>query len=264
MFMRERDMQGGCLEEEWVRPNRTEVQGCPIDPLTLQESLDLLTSWVMSQAGPKVHISMNAAKIERARRDPTLQEAWSRADLVSADGMGVVWSSRGAVPQRVSGIDVCEALLALSERHGWRPYLLGGRQEVLEDAVREVKRRWPSLLLAGHHHGYVDEEQEPELVRSIALTRPDVLLVGLGSPRQEQFLMAHAATVGAHVSMGVGGTWNVLSGTVKRAPLRIRARGLEWAWRMVQEPRRIISVRTWDTARFAARSWLHRFGKKMS
>ena len=257
-------MEGRRLEEPWVRPERTEVQGCPIDPLTLQESLDLLTSWVMSGAGPKLQISMNAAKIERARRDPTLQEAWSRADLVSADGMGVVWSSRGAVPQRVSGIDVCEALLGLSERHGWRPYLLGGRHEVLEAAVAEVTRRWPSLVLAGHHHGYVEEALEPDLVRSIAQARPDLLLVGLGSPRQEQFLMAHATTVGAHLSMGVGGTWDVLSGAVKRAPTRVRERGLEWAWRMAQDPRRVVSVRTWDTARFAARSWLHRFGKKKS
>jgi len=76
--------------------------------------------------------------------------------------------------------------------------------------------------------------------------------------------MAHAMTVGAQVSMGVGGTWDVLSGAVKRAPVQVRDRGLEWAWRMAQEPRRIFSVRTWDTARFAARSWGHRFSKKKS
>lgn len=244
------------------RPPRVEVGGVSIDALNLQQTLDVLSSWVHERTAPKIHVSMNAAKIERSRRDPVLREAIERAELVSADGMGVVWSSRGQVAERVAGIDLCEALLGLAARHGWRPYLLGARPTVLDRAVQVIQERWPSLTLAGHHHGYVEPGDEQALVGSIEATRPDLLLVGLGTPRQEQFLLAHADRIGAPVSMGVGGTWDVLSGRVKRAPEAVRERGLEWAWRMIQEPRRVVSVRTWDTAFFALRSGLHWFGTK--
>ena len=262
MDQREETVSGAAVSS--LRPPRLGVGGVPIDPLTLEETLELLSTWVQERAGPKVQVSMNAAKIERARRDDGLRRAIQRADLVNADGMGVVWASRGRIPERVSGIDLCEALLGLSARRAWRPYLLGGRASVLERTVQVIEDRWPSLVLAGHHHGYVAAEEHEALAASIAATRPDLLLVGLGTPLQERFLLTHADRIGAPVSMGVGGTWDVLSGRVQRAPEGVRERGLEWAWRMFKEPRRVVSVRTWDTALFALRSGLCRFGTKKS
>ena len=252
------------VNDESTRPQRTEVLGCPIDPLTLTESLELLASWVEDDSVPKFHLSMNAAKIQRSQREDVLRQAWTRADLVSADGMGVVWASRGGLPERVPGIDLCEGLLTMSERRGWRPYLVGGRPEVMEDVIACVEVRWPDLSLAGHHHGYFPDEERVDLVASIAQVKPDLLLVGMGSPRQEAFLLDAYLTIGAAISMGVGGTWDVLSGHIKRAPRPIRDRGLEWAWRMTQEPHRIWSKRTWDTAFFGARALPRWFGKKIS
>ena len=247
-----------------MRPPRAEVGGVSVDVWTLRQTLDVLCDWVDEPTGPKMHVSMNAAKIERARKDLTLQRAIRRADLVSADGMGVVWASRGQIPERVSGIDLCEALLGLAARRGWRPYLLGGRAPILDRTVEVIRERWPSLTLAGHHHGYLGPREEATLIGSIAATCPDLLLVGLGTPRQERFLLTYVDRIGAPLSMGVGGTWDVLSGAVQRAPVAVRERGMEWAWRMAQEPRRVVSARTRDTALFALRSTWRRFATKKS
>jgi len=227
--------------------------GIPINKDGMGDLLAQIDAWVEVRDAPRMILSANAAKLYASRHDLELRDALLAADWVLPDGMGVVWASEGALPERLAGCDVAEALLEYAVERGWRPYLLGGRPDVIARAVEVVGHRHPDLRLAGHHHGYLSDDVAPDVVRSIAQAAPDILLIGMGSPRQERFLMRWAASIGAPCSMAVGGTFDVLAGHVKRAPAGIQRRGMEWAWRSFWEPRRVLSKRFLHTALFASR-----------
>jgi N-acetylglucosaminyldiphosphoundecaprenol N-acetyl-beta-D-mannosaminyltransferase len=131
------------------------------------------------------------------------------------------------------------ALLAMSEREGFRPYILGATPEVLEKACAVIRSKHPGLRLAGAHHGYFSDDQAPRLVAEIRASEPDLLFVAMSTPRKEQFLHRYRDELGAPFMMGVGGSIDVMAGVVKRAPGWMQRSGLEWLFRVVQEPRRM-------------------------
>ena len=235
-----------------MTPQHT-IMGIPINSGSMGRLLARIDAWVEARDAPRVIVSANAAKLYASRNDTQLRDALLAADWVLPDGMGVVWASKGALPERLSGCDVAEEILACAAERGWRPYLLGGTPEVIDRAAAAVSARHPTLTLAGYHHGYLTQPTEGDVARSIAQAAPDVLLIGMGSPRQERFLARWAATIGAPCSVAVGGTFDVLSGRLKRAPVAIQRHGLEWAWRSFWEPRRLFSKRFADTVLFACR-----------
>lgn len=198
--------------------------GVAVDALTLDQAVARVTGWIRDGA-PRVGIAANAHKLALARRDPAVAEALARADLVLADGVFVQWA---ALPRRVArlpGVELAEALLDRAPAEGWRVALLGGAPEVSARLAR------PGRLTL---HGHLDD-----LGGAVAALRafdPDLLLVGLGSPRQERFLADHPGL--ARFAMGVGGSFDVLAGAVERAPAWARGTGLEGAWRIAREPRK--------------------------
>ncbi len=188
------------------------------------------------------HVAINAAKLVKYQRDEQLRAAIDGCELATADGQVIVWAARllgRPLPERVAGIDLMHALLDLSRGEGFRVYLLGARAEVLARAEAEICDLYPGIEIAGRHHGYFGAEGEDDVVESIAAAKPDLLFVALETPAKELFLARHRERMQLPFVMGVGGSFDVLAGEKKRAPTWMRSAGLEWFYRLIQEPRRM-------------------------
>ncbi|MEX2222735.1 MAG: WecB/TagA/CpsF family glycosyltransferase [Candidatus Rokuibacteriota bacterium] len=220
---------------------RQEFLGAPIDALTMEQVLDRVDKTIVERGRLQIGV-VNAAKLVHMRRDPTLRADVLSCDLILADGVPVVWASRllgRPLPERVAGIDLMLQMLHRSNEAGYRVYCLGASEGVLAAAVSRMTRDYRRVRLVGHHHGYFTPEEEPALVAAIAGAHPDILLVGISSPKKERFLAQWSDQLGARVCHGVGGSFDVLAGKVRRAPPSWQRLGLEWLYRVKQEPRRL-------------------------
>jgi N-acetylglucosaminyldiphosphoundecaprenol N-acetyl-beta-D-mannosaminyltransferase len=188
------------------------------------------------------HVALNVAKLVNLREDPILAADVFGSDLIGIDGMGIVWAARWLgipVQERVSGIDLLREVLALCERHGFRPFFLGATPKVVRQAAKEVLIKHPKLCFAGVRDGFFDRTQEFEILREIRESGADCLFIGMPTPRKERFLASHRNSLNVPFIMGVGGSFDILAGKVRRAPPRLQNFGLEWAYRIYQEPRRM-------------------------
>lgn len=220
---------------------REQLFDIPVAPCTLEEAIELI-DWHIRQATPLQIGVINAAKVVNMHKDPELRESVLSSDIILADGAAIVWSGRllGVhLPERVAGIDLMFAMLDLAHRRGYRVYLLGARERVLERVVANIRRDYPNAVIAGRHHGYFAPEDEEAIARDIERQRPQMLFVAMTSPKKENFLARWSPQVGHCVCHGVGGSFDVYAGLVKRAPLSVQRLGLEWAYRVMQEPRRL-------------------------
>jgi N-acetylglucosaminyldiphosphoundecaprenol N-acetyl-beta-D-mannosaminyltransferase len=232
------------VTKRFVRPadGRAQVLGCEIDRVDMTEALRRCRRYLAEGSGGHQHMAVNAAKIVASRRDSELLHEMNACDLVTADGQAVVWASRllgDPLPARVTGIDLMEELLALADRDAYRVFILGAHPRVLSQAVRRLHARHPGLTIAGARDGYFAHADEPEVVAQIRAARPDLLFVAMPTPRKERFLATWRARLDVPFAMGVGGAVDVLAGETRRAPQILQRFGLEWAFRVAQEPRRL-------------------------
>lgn len=230
------------------------LMGCRIDNLTMEETVEAVGR-LIATGGPHQHVVVNVDKLVQARRSPALRGIINSCSLVNADGMPVVWATRllgCPLKERVAGIDLFEALLARAARTGWRVYLLGAREEVVREVARRSRQRYPGLVIAGWRNGYWQAREEPAVAEAIREARPDILFVALGSPAKETFLARWQARMQVPFAMGVGGSFDVAAGRVRRAPRWMQRAGLEWFFRFLQEPRRMFRRYFIDSAGFFA------------
>jgi N-acetylglucosaminyldiphosphoundecaprenol N-acetyl-beta-D-mannosaminyltransferase len=217
------------------------VLGCLIDRLDLDATLRRCEE-LIDAGEPVQHVVVNAAKLVMLQDDPRLEEIVAACALVNADGQSVVWASRllrDPLPARVAGIDLMHRLLALAEQKGYRVFVLGARDAVLQRALERLRELHPGLEVAGARHGYFSEAETPDVCDAIRAARPDILLVAMSSPRKEYWLAEHGPGLGVPFMMGVGGSIDVLAGVTRRAPRWMQRAGLEWLYRLIQEPRRL-------------------------
>ena len=232
---------------------RAEVLGCSIDRLDLGGTLSEVERTISSRRFTQ-HMAINTAKLVTMQDDPELRRIVDGCGLVNADGQGVVWASRllgDPLPERVAGIDLMDALLALAERREYRVYFIGARAEVLERALERFRQEHPKLQIAGARDGYFTRAEEPAVCAEIRASRPDIVFVAISSPRKEYFLGEHGPTLGAPFVMGVGGAIDVVAGVTRRAPVLWQRLGLEWLFRLLQEPRRMFRRYAVTNVRFA-------------
>ncbi len=230
------------LRTGWARASagRVFLFGLRFHSLTLSEALARVEGFLASTGESHTVVTPNSVSFLVSLKDEGLREAYHRADLVTPDGIGIVWASRllGApLKERVSGIDLAEALLERARVTGHRVFLLGGRDEVAARAAQRLEERLPGLVIVGTHHGYLRDDEEP--IPAIRAARPEILLVGMGVPRQELWMERMRDRLGIPLLIGVGGTLNVWSGDCRRAPRGWQRLGLEWLYRLLTEPRRI-------------------------
>jgi N-acetylglucosaminyldiphosphoundecaprenol N-acetyl-beta-D-mannosaminyltransferase len=220
---------------------RAEFLGTPIDLLTLEQTVIRAVDAMLMRT-PTHHVALNVAKLVNMRRNDELKCDVNESHIVGIDGMGIVWGARALgidVPERVSGVDLMERLLEVCSQLDFRPYFLGATQEVLERATLNALDRWPGLTFAGLRNGYFSQDEEAEIVEEIRAAKPDCLFIAMPTPRKERFLRKYRETLNIPFIMGVGGSLDVLAGHVNRAPLKMQRAGLEWLYRVYQEPRRM-------------------------
>ncbi|HYT92612.1 MAG TPA: WecB/TagA/CpsF family glycosyltransferase [Gemmataceae bacterium] len=220
------------------------VWGLPLAPLTFQQTLDRIEDLI--RAGkPNYFITANLHYAMLTDQDPRLDAVNRKAALVLADGMPLVWASRwrpARLPERVTGSDLVPALCELAARRGYRVYLLGGSEEVSAEAARKLCERFPGLQIAGVYSPPfrpLSAEEQAALIARIGDARPDLLFVAFGQPKGEFWLAQHCEALGVPACAQIGATLDFLAGRVPRAPRWLQRVGLEWVYRLYQEPGRL-------------------------
>jgi N-acetylglucosaminyldiphosphoundecaprenol N-acetyl-beta-D-mannosaminyltransferase len=212
-----------------------------IDPLDMAETVERCDQLIQEGAAAQ-HVSINAAKLVLMRKNSQLRRIVAEAAIVGADGQSIVWASRllgQPLPERVAGIDLMFELLELAQRRRYRVFMLGATSDVIRDAITVLQERYPQLLIADYYHGYFSRDDTREICDRIRASRSQILLVGMGSPHKEFFVADHRSDLGATLAVGVGGSFDVVAGRTKRAPVALQRLGLEWFYRWSQEPRRL-------------------------
>ena len=221
---------------------KIEFLGIPIDALTMHETISKIDNAIINNR--QVHHSVvNASKIVLMQNDEYLNKSVLEADLINADGQAVVWGARflgKSIPERVAGIDLMEMLIAISAKKKYKCFFLGAEESVVAKVVEKYSILYSDKIIAGYINGYYGNEDEFEIVQEIVSTRPHILFVAITSPKKEIFLNKYKKELkNINLIMGVGGSFDVVSGKIKRAPIYMQKIGLEWLYRFLQEPKRM-------------------------
>ncbi|MEW5757410.1 MAG: WecB/TagA/CpsF family glycosyltransferase [Pseudomonadota bacterium] len=217
------------------------ILGVPVHPMTMARVLDLVHDAISKRRKLQIGV-VNAAKVVNMHRDPALGEDVLSSDLILADGQAIVWASRilgTPLPERIAGIDLMFEMFKRGQQHGYRVYCLGATEEISAKVAERLAAGYPGVVLAGRQNGYFSQDEEERVAADIAASRADILLVAMTSPKKENFLARWSQTMGVPVCHGVGGSFDVMAGKVLRAPPLWQRLGLEWLYRVKQEPRRL-------------------------
>lgn len=217
------------------------IAGIPVANLTEAETIDA-TDRLIQAGGSHYAAVVNAAKVVAANRDESLKRALREADIVTADGMSIVWASRllgGGLKERVTGIDLFQRLVEHAANRGRSVFFLGARDESVNRMVVCLTTRHPALRVAGYRNGYFNDSESEAVAADIKRTSADLLFVAMGSPAQEFWIANNLSRTGVRFALGVGGSFDHVSGLVPRAPMWMQRLGLEWLHRLMREPRRL-------------------------
>ncbi len=229
------------LAGEAHRPPRVLLCGFPLDPLSMQQTIARVADRFDRGVATSISV-MNVAKLVNMRSDALLRESVLTGDPILADGAPLVWLSRlkrTPLPERVAGIDLMRELLRFADERRARVYFLGATASVVQQVIAATRADFPRLIVAGSRDGYFSNDEQPKVAAEIRASRPDILLVAMSSPKKEIFLKQWATTMAVPICHGVGGSFDVVAGVTRRAPLWMQRIGLEWFFRVLQEPRRM-------------------------
>lgn len=216
------------------------IYGIPFSKRSMDETVQLLTRSIEERQLTHV-ITANPIMIMAALDDPGYKRMMLKADLIVPDGAGVVWAAKYAgnpVAERVTGIELINRLLEQGERRHWKVYLLGTTQEIIEAAAEKLQLQYPQVRIVGCRNGFFTAEQDDEVVEAIRQAAPDLLFVARGADTQEPWIVKYKQRLNVPIVMGVGGSFDVISGRLKRAPVLFQKLRLEWLFRLLQEPKR--------------------------
>ena len=219
----------------------TYIMGVPFDVVKMNEAAELVMGF-FDDGGSHIICTPNPEIVMEATKDSKLMNILNAADLVVPDGVGVVWAAKFnkvKIPERVAGYDLCQTLFGKMSQKGNTVYFFGGAPGVAAKAAEKMKAAYPGLKILGTRNGYFTSAEEKDIIREIKSLSPDLLLVGLGAPKQEKWIYENLRFTGAKAAIGVGGCFDVMAGNIKRAPKIFQKLGLEWFYRLLCQPTRI-------------------------
>ncbi len=222
-----------------------EILGLPVHRVTMVQTLDILDRFVKS-GRPHFVITADASGAVQAQTDADFRALFDRADLITPDSSGILWASKRygkPLTERVSGVDIVDHICRASATGSYRVFFLGAAPGVADAAAESMRQKYPGCQIVGTHDGFFKPEDDLRVAQEIAAVTPDFLFVAMGIPRQEKFILATQSIIRAGVAMGVGGTFDVFSGNVKRAPVPMQKMRMEWLWRLAQNPKKIDKVK---------------------
>jgi N-acetylglucosaminyldiphosphoundecaprenol N-acetyl-beta-D-mannosaminyltransferase len=238
---------------------RISFLGSPLDSATMNETVVVIAERIEKKVFLQ-HVAVNVAKLINMQKDKELAESVNACDLINIDGMGVVLGARFMghdIPERVAGVDLFHNLLDMSVDKGFSVFLLGAEEDVVAKTATKVKELHKGIQVAGYHHGYFfngkEGEDEEAVVKQIKKSGARLLFVAITSPKKENFINKWQDQLGVDFAMGVGGTFDVVAGKVNRAPVWMQNYGLEWFYRVMQEPGRMWKRYAETNSKFA---WL--------
>jgi len=238
-----------------ILTSRIKLFQAGIDQVDNQETIQKIEEFIISKK-PHQIVTPDTLAVLRARKDPEYHAILKSADLVTPDGVGILWAATTlnySLPERVTGIDIIHNICRLAAKKGYSLYLLGSYPGVASEAALNLTKKYPGIKIAGTHHGYfscedvkngnsVRNKKEEEIITEIKENRPDILLVGMGVPKQEKWINKNLEKLDVPVCIGVGGSFDVLSGRIPRAPLWMQRHGMEWIYRSIKQPNRAFRV----------------------
>lgn len=230
-----------CVKGAKYIEKKSRMWGLHMDGISMNYALSKTRSRIINETSSSVVVTANALCLYKARKDPVYRDVVSRSWLILPDGAGLVWAMKLLgipVVERVAGIDFMHGLSRLSAVEGWPVYLLGSKPGIAIKAGEELKKLYPGLVIAGTRDGYFSEDEEPNIVEEIRASGAKVLFVALGMPKQDLWLDKHLQKMSGVIGVGVGGSLDVVSGRLKRAPVAWQKVGMEWLYRLAQEPKR--------------------------
>ena len=219
---------------------KVDILGVQVDSLTMAEAVDKADQFMEEKACVLI-ATANAEMIMRATHDKELRDILNAAALVVPDGAGTVWAAHHLgyqMPERVAGYDLAQELMRLAPARKRRIYFFGSAPGVADKAKKKAEELYPGIEIVGTRNGYFKEADEPAIIADIKEKKPDLLLAALGVPKQEKWLNAHKEELGVPLSIGVGGTLDVMAGVMKRAPRWMQKAKLEWLFRGMLQPKR--------------------------
>lgn len=221
--------------------DKVNILGVNVDKVTYDEAVDKIYQ-MLNQKGNHAVFTPNSEIILMAYKDEAFCEILNSADLLTADGIGVVHASkivRNPVPGRVAGYDMARGIIEKISHSGHRLYMFGGKPGVAETAEEKLKEQYPLLNIVGTHNGYFAPEEVDSIIEDINQSGADLLFVCLGAPTQEKWIYNNRDKLNCHVMMGIGGSLDVFAGTAQRAPDIWCKLGIEWLYRLIKEPWRL-------------------------
>ena len=222
--------------------NRVDFIGIPLDNLSMVETLYRIDQAILAKKQIH-HCVINAGKVVKMQSDKKLRDSVIASDIINADGMSIVWAARLIgleIKERVAGIDLMDNLVELANKKNYNCFFLGAREKVVKKVVDHYSDKYSNQVIAGYRNGYFDTDEEKIIVDQIIKLRPNFLFVAMTSPKKEIFLNKYKTELKSiNLIMGVGGSFDVISGEMKRAPFFMQKIGLEWFYRFVQEPKRM-------------------------
>jgi len=222
--------------------NRIRIFNINIDNFSMHQTLERIENSII-QNEKLHHVVVNAGKIVAMQTDSKLRKSVNSCDLINADGQAVVWASRvlgQPLKERVAGIDLMENLVALAHKKNYKVFFFGAKEDVVSKVVQKYSSQYSKTIIAGYRNGYFTKEEEQDIVKQISASGANILFVAISSPTKENFLYDNKeALKSVNFIMGVGGSFDVVSGKIKRAPLWMQNLGMEWFYRFAQEPKRM-------------------------
>ncbi|MEA5082668.1 MAG: WecB/TagA/CpsF family glycosyltransferase [Lachnospiraceae bacterium] len=219
----------------------TEILGVPFDVLTMESAIEKAIHF-FEDGGRHIICTPNPEIVMQAQSDEQLMNILKAADLVVPDGIGIVWASKHSsvkINERVAGYDLCQNIMKRMAKAGKSAYFFGGAPGVAAAAAKKMVKEYPGLKVLGTRNGFFNLRDEKEIIAEIKALKPDLLLVGIGAPKQEKWIYENLRFTGAKVAIGVGGSFDVMAGNLKRAPKIYQKLGLEWFHRLICQPTRI-------------------------
>lgn len=220
------------------------ILGVDVNRLTMAETLARFDGFVES-GEPHFVITADASGLAQAQHDPEHRALFARASLITPDSAGVLWAARRAgcpISERVSGVDLVEQVCARSVQTQHRIFFLGAAEGVAEQAAQRMRQRYPGCNIVGSRNGFFKPDEDMAVAAEVAQAKPDYLFVAMGIPRQEKFILATQSMIRAGVAIGIGGSFDVISGNVPRAPGVWQRLKMEWLWRLIQNPQKLPKV----------------------
>lgn len=223
-------------------PQRIKIMGVSVDPFTMAETVAKTEEYICDKKFAHL-IGVNADKILQIKEDPAIKEIVKHCEIVNADGASMLIAANKLnikLPERVAGIDLMLKLCSIAAAKGYSVYLLGAKQAVVEKTAEVLKEKFAGINICGIHDGYFSEDEDKEIIKEVKSSSPQIVFVGITSPRKELLIEKFRDYGAAAVFVGVGGSFDVISGNIPRAPKWMQEIKLEWLFRLLQEPKRLL------------------------